>query len=122
MALWHPLAVPVVTAYCVTGPERSIGKYVKNVVALKQKQSEPVRTVNLYCCLQVAVADVTLFPLRVRVSHKEPQHSPVIWERNVFRIEQLAAVRVFQQSIDYETFFCRSCKFHMNRAVLIQVN
>ena len=28
---------------------------------------------NLYCCLPVSLANLTFFPLRVRISHKEPQ-------------------------------------------------
>jgi len=41
----------------------------------KQQQHEPGRTVILYHCLPVALVGFAFFPLRVRVSRKDPQQN-----------------------------------------------
>jgi len=53
-----------------------------NLVVYKRQWRGPGRAGNL-CCLTVALADLAFFPLRVRISHKEPQQKSMCHISNI---------------------------------------
>ena len=63
-----------VTAHCVTCPEQPGS--TSRMWWRTTNDSKPGREMNLHCCFAVALAVLAFFPLRVRISHKEPQYFP----------------------------------------------